>query len=59
MELRQGYVNEGTPGTLIKTTTTTDLPTTWTTYPVTLLEAEAANITDYTDLFLRFVANQP
>ncbi len=58
VQLRQGYVNEGSPGTLIKEWTHTNIPETWTTQAQTLSAGEADSITDYTDLFLRFVANQ-
>ena len=59
VELREGYVSEGTPGTLIATDTETDIPSAFTTFSFTLTTGEAANITDYSDLFLRFVSNQP
>ena len=58
VELRQGYVNEGTPGTLIKQWSHTNISETMTTQAQTLSGAEADSITDYTDLYLRFVANQ-
>jgi len=59
VELRQGYVNEGTPGTLIATCGThTDISDAWTAGSYALSGAEADNITNYADLFLRFVANQ-
>lgn len=60
VQLRQGYVNEGTPGTLIAeraATAVTD--TAFTADSITLSGAEADAITNYGDLFLRFVANQP
>ena len=59
VELREGYVNEGSPGTLIATDTETNLPTSFTTFSFTLSGVEADSITDYSDLFLRFVADQP
>lgn len=59
VQLRQGYVNEGTPGTLIATLGThTNVSDTWTAGSYTLSGAEADAITDYTSLFVRFVANQ-
>ena len=58
VELRQGYVNEGTPGTLIAQWTHTDIPSTWTAAAQTLSGAQADAITNYADLFLRFVSTQ-
>lgn len=58
-QLRQGYVNEGTPGTLIATLTQASVSESFTTYSATLTGGEADAITDYTDLYLRVVANQP
>ena len=53
-QLRQGYVNEGTPGTLIATLTQSPISDgSFTTYSLTLSGAEADAITDYTALFLR------
>jgi len=60
VQLRQGYVNEGTPGTLIASATHNDIPgNAWTAGSFTLSGAEADAITDYTNLYLRFVANKP
>jgi hypothetical protein len=60
VQLRQGYVNEGSPGTLIATVGThTDISETWTAGSYTLSAGEADAITDYTSLYLRFVANKP
>jgi hypothetical protein len=57
VELRQGYVSEGTPGTLIKAVTHTAIAGTgWTAGSVTLSGAEADAITNYTALFLRVLA---
>jgi len=57
-ELRQGYVNEGTPGTLIATQTNADISgSAWVAGTFTLSGAEADAITDYTNLYLRFVGN--
>lgn len=58
VELRQGYVSEGTPGTLINTFSDTNIPDAFTTTSDTLTGGEADAITDYTDLQVRFVANQ-
>ncbi len=60
VELRQGYVNEGTPGTLIATVmSAVAISETWTTTVYNLSAGEADAITNYGDLFLRFVANKP
>jgi hypothetical protein len=56
VQLRQGYVNEGTLGTLIATLNQTGISTAFTTYELTLSGVEAALITDYTDLFIRIIA---
>lgn len=58
VELRQGYTNEGSPGTLIATHSYTNISDTVTQAAETLTTGEADTITDYTDLYLRFVANQ-
>lgn len=58
VELRQGYVSEGSQGTLINTFADTNLPNAFATTTDTLSGAEADAITDYTDLQLRMVANQ-
>lgn len=58
VELRQGYVSEGTPGTLINSFSDTDLPAAFATTTDTLTGGEADAITDYSDLQVRFVANQ-
>jgi hypothetical protein len=59
VQLRQGYVNEGTPGTLIASATHTDVAAAFVDGSFTLSGAEADAITDYSNLFLRFVANKP
>lgn len=60
IQLRQGYVSEGTPGTLIATVATlTNIASGWTAGSYNLSGAEADAITDYTSLYLRFVANRP
>lgn len=59
-QLRQGYTNEGSPGTLIATLTQANVTAgSWTTYSATLSGAEADAITDYTSLYLRIVLNKP
>lgn len=58
VQLRQGYVNEGTPGTLIASATHNGISETWTAGTFTLSGAEADAITDYADLALRFEADQ-
>lgn len=57
-ELRQGYVDEGTQGTLICTITATNVSSTSTLFQHDLTNGEGASITDFTDLYIRFVANQ-
>jgi hypothetical protein len=57
VELREGYVDEGTQGTLIASTVVNDIDSI-TTGSISLSGAEADAITDYTDLALRFVADQ-
>lgn len=60
VQLREGYVNEGTPGTLIHEETHTDISGSgWTNGSFTLDSGEADSITDYDELFLRFVADTP
>lgn len=60
IQLRQGYTNEGSPGTLIATVATlTDIASGWNAGTYTLAGAEADAITDYTSLYLRFVGNKP
>lgn len=59
-QLRQGYTNEGSQGTLIASQSRTGVnSTTWTTSSYTLSGAEADAITDYTALFFRFIVNKP
>jgi hypothetical protein len=58
VQLRQDYVDEGTPGTLIKEWQHSDISNTFTEGGGTLTEGEAGNITDYSNLYLRFLANQ-
>ncbi len=58
-ELRQGYVNESTLGTLRATSGafTLDSATPWGGLILHLTTTEADNITDYTDLQIRLLAN--
>lgn len=59
VQLRQGYVNEGSPGTLIATCGShTNISNSWTDGSYALSGAEADSITDYSSLYLRFVSNQ-
>lgn len=58
VQLRQGYVSEGSPGTLIAQWTHANIAETFTTQSQTLSGAEADAITNYGDLYLRFVSNQ-
>jgi hypothetical protein len=58
VQLRQGYVSEASPGTLIAQWTHTNVSESWTTAAQTLSAGEANSITDYTDLYIRIVANQ-
>lgn len=58
VQLRQGYVNEGTPGTLIQAWTHTDISNTFTDAAQTLGGTETDAISDYTSLYLRFVFTQ-
>jgi len=58
VELRQGYVNEGTPGTLIATWTYNNISEVFTQKDEALTGPQADAITDYSNLYLRFVANQ-
>lgn len=57
IELREGYVDEDNKGTLIATLVQVDVGTEFADYEYELEGAEADAITDYTDLYLRFVAN--
>lgn len=59
VELRQGYVDEGTQGTLIATVmSAVTIDETWTTTTYNLTGGEADSITNYADLFIRVVVNQ-
>lgn len=59
VQIREGYTNEGSPGTLIATHSYSDISDSWVTSAETLSGGEADTITDYTDLYLRFVFDQP
>jgi hypothetical protein len=59
VQLRQGYVSEGTPGTLIASATHTNVGAFPIAGSITLSAGEADSITDYANLYLRFVANKP
>lgn len=58
VQLRQDYVNEGAPGTLIEAWTHINISDTFATAEQTLGGTEADAISDYTSLFLRFLFNQ-
>ena len=59
-QLRQGYTNEGSPGTLIASQSRNGVSSTaWTTSTYTLSGAEADAITDYSNLYYRFIVNKP
>lgn len=59
VQLRQGYVSEGAPGTLIASLTHTNIDgTAWNAGSFTLAAVEADAITNYADLYLRLVGNQ-
>lgn len=56
VELRQAYVSEGSQGTLIASLTHTDITgVDWTDGTFTLSGGQADAITDYANLYLRFV----
>jgi hypothetical protein len=56
-ELRQGYTNESSLGTLIASQTRSPInSTTWTLSEYTLTAAEAGAITDYSNLYFRFIS---
>jgi hypothetical protein len=59
VELREGYVSEVSQGTLIASWAHTDISATAVTQAQTLSASEANAITDYADLFLRFVFDEP
>lgn len=55
-ELRQGYVSEASPGTLIASQTRANITSTaWVTSQYTLSAVEADAITNYADLYYRFI----
>jgi hypothetical protein len=57
VQLRQGYTNEGSPGTLIAEWTDSDLSDTMAMVQRTLTTGQADSITNYASLFIRMVAN--
>jgi hypothetical protein len=60
VQLREGYTNESSQGTLIATVATlSGIGGDWTTAYYDLTTTEANNISDYSSLYLRFVANKP
>lgn len=58
VQLREGYISEASQGTLIATTTHSNIGTSWTAGSFTLSSGEANSITDYADLHIRWTANQ-
>jgi hypothetical protein len=56
VELRQGYVNESSQGTLIAQWTHSNISETIAGISQQLTTAQADSITDYSSLFIRFVA---
>jgi hypothetical protein len=59
-QLRQAYVSEATQGTLIATQTRLGVTSTvFTTSIYTLTAVEADAITNYADIFYRFLVNRP
>ncbi len=59
VQLRQGYTNEGSQGTLIASATHTNAAVFPTAGSITLSGAEADSITDYSNLYVRVTANKP
>lgn len=57
VQLRQGYTNEGSPGTLIMQGTLSNISDEWTENAIALTDAQAQSITDYADLAIRIGAN--
>lgn len=58
IQLRQGYTNESSPGTLIASHNTGLVSSTsWVTYEYTLSSAEAGAITSYGNLYYRIIAD--
>lgn len=58
VQLRQGYVSEASQGTLIASTSQTNISETFTTGTLTLSAAETDSITNYAALFVRIVVDQ-
>lgn len=59
IQLREGYASEVAQGNLLWTNTVSDIPSSWTANSWTLDAANAASISDYANLSLRFVFNKP
>lgn len=59
VELRQGYVNESSKGTLITSKNAANIANGFADDSITLSGPEADSITNYGSLFVRIVANQP
>jgi hypothetical protein len=59
VQLRQSYITEGTPGSLITAQTHTDIGATPTTVAWSLSTTAVSSITSYPSLYMRFVFNQP
>lgn len=55
IELRQGYVNESSPGTLIYTHTLADVAEGFETVEVLILAADMVPITNFNDVYIRLV----
>ena len=58
VQLRQDYVSEGSPGTLIQAWTYTGISSTFTLEEETLGTTESDAITDYSSLYVRIVADE-
>lgn len=58
LELRQDYVDEGTQGTLIASTSVSDVDSTFVDGSYTLSTSETDAITDYTSLYLRITTTE-
>ena len=58
VQLRQDYVNEGSPGTLIEAWSHTGISSSFSTQEQTLGTTETDSITDYSSLYVRIVADE-
>jgi hypothetical protein len=58
VQLRQDYVNEGSPGTLIQAFTYTGISSTFVLEEEALGATETDSITDYSSLYVRIVADE-